>query len=102
MSKFRFTGDYETNVGLPDGSVRLTQPGEVADLDFPAPGPLWAPTADAAAAEKKAAAEAKRQETIAAKKAAAAQAEAVAAQAEAAAVAAEAVVPAPTTEETTS
>ena len=53
---FRFIGDYETNVELPDGSVRLTQPGEFTDLDFDDPGPLWEPykptKAEQAAADK--------------------------------------------------
>jgi len=83
MQKFQFTGDYESNVTLPDGSVRLTQPGEVVDLDFTEPGPHWVPVVDP---------------KVAAKKAAAAAAEAAVAQAEAAAVAAEAA--ASTTEET--
>lgn len=65
MPKFRFTGAYETNVELPDGSVRLTQPGEWDDLDFEDPGPLWEPykptKAEQAAADKaKAAAEAEQ------------------------------------------
>jgi hypothetical protein len=42
MARYTFLGAYQTNVGLPDGSVRLTEPGEVADLDFDDPGPLWA------------------------------------------------------------
>lgn len=52
MSAYRFTGEYPANVQVPDGSVRLLQPGEV--VDFPAdtkPGPVWAPvTAEAAPA----------------------------------------------------
>jgi len=44
MPKFTFLGDYEANVTLPDGSVRLTQPGEVVALPMKDPGPAWAPT----------------------------------------------------------
>ena len=42
MAKFVFTGDYQTNVSLPDGSVVLVEPGESVDLDFDEPGPMWA------------------------------------------------------------
>ena len=74
MPKFQFTGDYGANVQLPDGSVLLVQPGDVVDLSFNEPGPLWKSTSasltPATAAEKKAAASAKRQATIAAKTAA--------------------------------
>jgi hypothetical protein len=41
MPSYVFTGAYQTNVGLPDGSVRLTEVGETVDLDFDDPGPLW-------------------------------------------------------------
>ena len=41
MSRYVFTGVYETNVELPDGSVRLTAPGEAVDFEDD-PGPLWA------------------------------------------------------------
>lgn len=43
MATFQFQGIYQTHVELPDGSYRLTDPGEVADLDFDKPGPLWEP-----------------------------------------------------------
>jgi hypothetical protein len=42
MARFAFLGSYETNVELPDGSVLLVEPGDVVDLDFDDPGPLWA------------------------------------------------------------
>lgn len=42
MARFAFLGAYQTNVELPDGSVVLVEPGEVVDLDFDDPGPLWA------------------------------------------------------------
>ncbi len=42
MDQFTFLGSEQTNVGLPDMSVVLANPGEVHDLDFPDPGPLWA------------------------------------------------------------
>jgi hypothetical protein len=41
MSRYVFTGAYQTNVELPDGTIRLTNPGEAADFDED-PGPLWA------------------------------------------------------------
>jgi hypothetical protein len=47
MTKYQFTGDYESNVTLPDGSVLLVDPGDVVDLtDFgtDGPGPVWAAT----------------------------------------------------------
>jgi hypothetical protein len=42
MANYVFTGDYQTNVSLPDGSVVTVDPGETVKLDFPEPGPLWA------------------------------------------------------------
>lgn len=42
MTKYVFTGDYQTQVGLPDESVVLVDPGETVELDFDDPGPLWA------------------------------------------------------------
>lgn len=42
MTKFVFTGDYQTHVSLPDESVVLVDPGELVELDFDDPGPLWA------------------------------------------------------------
>lgn len=50
MPKYRYLGDYEANVGLPDGTVRLTQPGEVVTLSVKDPGPMWAPATPAAPA----------------------------------------------------
>ena len=42
MARYTFLGAYQTNVELPDGSVVLVEPGEVVNLDFDDPGPLWA------------------------------------------------------------
>ena len=50
MPKFRYLGDYEANVTLPDGSVRLVTPGQVCDLPMKTPGPAWAPATPAAPA----------------------------------------------------
>jgi len=47
MARYVFLGPYETNVELPDGSVILVNPGDVAELDFDDPGPLWGPDAGA-------------------------------------------------------
>ena len=75
MPTFRFTGAYQTNVELPDGTVRLTEPAEFTDLDFEDPGPLWEPykptKAEQAAADK-AAAEAEKAKAAADEAAAAA------------------------------
>jgi hypothetical protein len=49
MASFTFLGIYQTWVELPDGQYRLTDPGEVADLDFTDPGPLWAKSGTKAA-----------------------------------------------------
>jgi hypothetical protein len=44
MPTFRFIGSYPTQVQLPDGSDRLTAPGEIVDLAFTNPGPMWVPS----------------------------------------------------------
>lgn len=81
MPAYLFLGAYETNVELPDGTVRLTQPGEIADLDFDDPGPLWrTPTKAEQAKADKAAKAAADQAAADAAKAAAAADEAAAAQ----------------------
>ena len=56
MATFRFQGIYQTHVALPDESVRLTEPGEIVDLPFDEPGPLWTPITSADAVEAAAAA----------------------------------------------
>lgn len=45
MAQWQFVGEYETLAGLPDGSVVLVSPGEVVDLSYADPGPLWSPVA---------------------------------------------------------
>lgn len=42
MTNYVFTGDYQTHVTLPDGSIVTVDPGEIVPLDFDKPGPLWA------------------------------------------------------------
>ena len=42
--RYRFTGEHESYVTLPDASVRLTQPGELValpDYGEAGPGPAW-------------------------------------------------------------
>jgi len=42
MAKYTFTGDYTTDVQLPDLTVIRVEPGETVELPFDEPGALWA------------------------------------------------------------
>lgn len=55
MPTYRFTGNYQTFVTLMDGTVRLTDVGEVVTLPGKDPGPLWEPHTPTKAEQAKAA-----------------------------------------------
>jgi hypothetical protein len=58
MPNFQFTGDYQSNVTLPDLSVVLVEPGEIRELPFDEPGVMWIPVTKTAAAKALSAAKA--------------------------------------------